>query len=58
VKVMHCPVCRHRAFTDFTLRSACASVGIEHNMGTNEMVLAYLRVWHEIKHDEAKVVKE
>jgi len=46
---MNCPQCEHKR-TDPLLIGACASVGIEHDTDTAEMVDQYLTDYHERNH--------
>lgn len=36
----------------WTLREACASVGIEHNKSTDQMMFEYIRAFHDRGHQE------
>ena len=53
----NCPKCLLYLFKDGTrgyliLRTACASVGIEHNKSTDQMLDEYIAYYHERGHHE------
>jgi hypothetical protein len=50
MRVIGCRECDERVRTDVHLRGACASVGIEHGMTTDEAMTSYVRSWHERGH--------
>lgn len=52
-QVLDCPQCRAYLSSQVNLGGACASVGIEHAMSTQEMMVFYMSRYHLRGHVEA-----
>lgn len=54
MKIGECDECVARSW-DLKLREACASVAMSRGKTANQMMISYLRRYHTVGHDEARM---